>query len=217
MQRSLIPVSAEILANLLRDYEQGKKDTAQRFDIGRSYLELADTDHWEYLDKALEYLSQVGRVFPKDPVVMMLKGRAVGAKALKASANTLRRLGWARDGFKMMDKAVQLEKDCYYLRLLRAEAALMAHPVLRRAGRLQEDVKYLESFAKKAEFEVLPAHVKSRIALFMGNHARHLKHADKARDHWHHAIKLDATSPYATEARQRLDGTFRDLGYTEES
>ena len=127
------------------------------------------------------------------------------------------RLKWAREGFKYMDRAVSLQNDDFYLRLLRGEAQLYAHPILRRGTRLDADAAAIRKFVADSRFNQLPAYHKARIHLFLGNYLEKKKQAQKEiHDHWQATITLAQNTPLGEEARARMEGTYVHLGFVED-
>ena len=206
--------SKELLQQQLREYGDNITDPNANMSIGVSFMSLADTTNWDFLDRALTHFDKAAKTNGQDPLLLMFRGRAIGAKALNTDVSTLKRLGWAREGFKLMDKAAAKDPGCFLLRLMRGEAQLMAHPILRRGVRLDEDASWLERFSHGQSYEGLPDFQKSRIELFLGNYSeKRKKDIGTVQDHWKRAISLAGISPWADEARARLNGTYRNLGY----
>ena len=202
------------LEDALNPYALDSQDPQVNFAIGKVYLAFSENGQWANLEKAVSHLKKAHKAFPKDPVITMYLGRAIGARALQVGPGLLTRLQWAREGFRYMDKALAAEKDCFLLRLYRGEAQLMAHPILRRQGRLQKDAAFMESFLESAEYATLSKELKARIQLFMGNYlSRKKSQQARGRGCWQKAISLAANSSFAQEAMARLDGTFENLGY----
>lgn len=198
------------LHNRLRAYRANPEDPNLWLQIARDYLDLATLDTWHYLDQAESFLKKVNQHAPKIPLVVMLLGRVEGARALDIKPSALTRLKWARKGFKYMDEAVRLAPSDQYLRLLRGEAQLLAHPVLRRGTTLLEDAATieagLEDFADNA-------YQSARAHLFLGSFYHKQKKSDEARKHWRRAVELAMDTKVAQEAQGRLKGPFSSVGY----
>lgn len=207
------PRTKEELSEHLRSYRENPKDQALLLEIGRDYLELANEGEFHYLDQAVHFFRKVLAQNPKNPVILMFLGRAIGAKALDQDQATMTRLRWAREGFRYMDQSIDLDDNSLYLRLLRAEAQLLAHPILRRGSRLLKDHAFIQKFMKSTAFNEIPDFQKARVHLYMGNYQERKKKNSEASDHWAEVIKLADNTPISDEARQRLEGSYRDLGY----
>lgn len=187
------------------------------FELGVDYIALADESKWEYLDHAVTHLRKVKKAYPQHPHVLMHLGRAIGAKALNQKPSTLQRLRWAREGFKLMDSAVKKAPFDITLRLFRGESALLSHPILRRAKLLEQDANMLDSYISEAEFAVQSAYSKARIYLFHGDYLQKCERGrEEVEKQWRQALILGAGSPAAAHAQARIDGSWRNLGYTED-
>ena len=209
------PRTSEQLKQHLKLFRENPNDDHLLVEIGRDYLYLANTDKWHFLDQSANFLKQVVSRRPNDPVVLIYLGRAVGARALNQKPSTMTRLKWAREGFRHMDKAVKLDQNSFYLRLLRGEAQLMAHPILRRGARLDEDHRSILNYMEAGTYEQLPAYQKARTQLFLGNYYQHRKKRDKAFHHWEQVVKVAEGTPFADEAKDRLKGSFKSVGFEE--
>ena len=202
------------LNSQLQAYRKKQSDPDANMALGVTYMSLANASNWGYLDQAISHFDKASKGYGNDPLLLMFRGRAIGAKALNTKASTLKRLGWAREGFKLMDKATGRDSNCFLLRLMRGEAQLMAHPILRRSTRLDEDAIWLKRFTNSNKYKELPDFQKARLELFLGNYLeKRKKDASDMRRHWERAITLSTVSPWADEARARLTGSFRSLGY----
>ena len=207
------PRDEQTLKDHLRQYRETPNDPHIWLEVGLDYLHLANGGKWAYLDQAATYLDMLVARYPKTPLALMLRGRVQGARALDSSPSTLTRLKWARQGFKQMDEAVKLDPADVYLRLLRGEAGLMAHPVLRRGDALEDDAARVAQFLKSSSFAQSAAWLQARVHLFLGNVAQRDKNAADARRHWELVRSLAADTALAEEAAHRLAGTFRTYGY----
>ncbi len=208
------PRTFDLLHEQLRIRSQAPDSPELNLNLGVTYLNLADETRWEYLDQAIAYISKARSAQPKDPLVIMYLGRTMGARALNVKPSNLKRLSWAREGFKYMDQAVSLDSDCFYLRLLRGEAQLLAHPILRRGTRLDEDAKFVETFTHDTAYASLPNYQKARIQLFLGNYKeKRKKDSNQVQAHWRNAMTLAHGSPIGNEAKARMLGGFQSLGY----
>jgi len=215
-QMDVQPRTDQLLRDHLKAFRHNPSDDALKFEIGLDYMYLADASRWGFLEQACTFLEQVKAHYGEDPLVLMYLGRSIGARALDPEPQTIKRLKWAREGFKYMDRAVSLDDDDYYLRLLRGEAQLYAHPILRRGSRLDADAQVVKKFAGSSQFEALPDYQKARIHLFLGNYLQKKKKADdEVHDHWQATITLAQNTPLGKEARARLEGTYVHLGYDE--
>lgn len=207
------PRSETTLRNRLEAMAHAPGDCNLMLQLALDYLSLADTDHWEYLDRARDYLKKILKDHPGDPLVTMYLGRAIGAKALNLSPSTLRRLQWAREGFRLMDAAVDRAPEDPYLRLLRAESQLMAHPILRRKRTLERDAEMLASFMRSPDLTEQPTQLGARLHLFFGDYLEKQEDGPGARDHWASAARLAPGTPLERDARARLEGSWQNLGY----
>lgn len=196
----------------LKSHRQQPEDPALWMELGRDYLELATMQSLHYLDHAAEYFDKVLARYPRSAGALMMRGRVQGARALDQKPSSLTRLRWARHGFKLMDEAVSLEPKNAYLRMLRGEASLMAHPILSRGKSLEEDAARVEDALRQGAAG-LADFAKARLNLFVGNYYQRRGQLAKAREHWQTAIGLAAETQLAKEASQRLNGSFRGLGY----
>lgn len=184
------------------------------FEYGLAFLESADTYHWEYLDQALDYFEKAIAHFPDNPYITMYRGRALGAKALDMEPSVLTRLRWAREAFKLMDQAVSKQPDSPILRLLRADAQLMAHPILRRSGKLAQDAEMIETWMVSPQFKTWPAVLQARFHLFLGCFLdKQGKSRQQTLSNWQLAADLDPGSKTAEEAKARIAGTWVELGF----
>jgi len=210
------PRTKDTLEAHLRALKEDSDSCILQLELALDYLSLAGEQNWGYLTKAVEHLNKVRKYYPQDPIVLIHLGRAVGARSLDMKPSTLQRLRWARTGFKYMDTAVKLNSTDFYLRLLRAEAQLLAHPILRRGKALKEDINMLLHFADGTAFDPLPAFQKARFHLFLGNYQEAAKRSEQAREHWQKAVSLAPGTPFADEATSRLENRFHSLGYKED-
>ncbi len=202
------------LRHHLRQYQTDSENPELLLNIGIDYLNLANTSRWHYLDQAIVYLEKANELLPKDPVIMMYLGRTIGAQALNEQPSLLKRLKWAKMGYKLMDQAVDLKPECYFLRLLRGEAEVLAHPILRRGTKMREDAAFVQRFLTQNEFEQLPDYVKGRVHLFLGDYFKKIRSAEsKTVSHWNNAIRLAQNTPLSEEAKARVDGTYISLGF----
>jgi len=208
------PRSSDLLKEQLRLQRQSQDSPELNLNLGVTFLSLADSTRWNYLDQAIVYLSKARSAQPEDPLVLMYLGRTMGARALNVEPSSWTRLSWAREGFKFMDKALAMDSQCFFLRLLRGESQLLAHPILRRGSRLDEDAAFMEAFTTQAPYMTLPDYQKARIQLFLGNYKDKRKKDPKiTRAHWLSVVDLASSSPFATEALARMKGNFQSLGY----
>ena len=211
------PRTLETLYQQMRLFRADEKNADIQFQIGVTYLTIADPQHWEYVDQAITFFEEVHKIFPNDPLVMMYLGQATGARALNVEPSVFKRLRWVKDAYKYMDEAVRLEPDCFFLRLLRGESQILAHPVLRRGARLDEDAHFLSKFADSEQYRSLPPYQKARLQLFLGNYLeKRQKPKEQIHGHWQETIALASGTPYAKEAQERLQGAFKTIGYNEE-
>jgi tetratricopeptide (TPR) repeat protein len=202
------------LNHLRRKILEDPNDGLLLFEYGLALLESADTYHWEFLDQALSYFQKAAEHFPDNPFILMLKGRALGAKALDMKPSVLSRLRWAREAFKLMDRAVEKDPDSPILRLLRADAQLMAHPILRRGDKLKQDAQKIEGWMISPEFKSWPGTLQARFHLFIGCYLEKLERSEQqVLLNWERAVALDPQSRTAAEATARIAGTWVDLGF----
>ncbi len=206
------PRTEALMREHLKSQHKQPNDPALWMELGRDYLELATLQSLNYLDHAAEYFDKVLARYPRAAGALMLRGRVQGARALDQKPSSLTRLRWARQGFKLMDEAVSLDPKNAYLRLLRGEASLMAHPILTRGSSLDEDAKRVDEYLRQGAAG-LADFAKARLHLFLGNYYQRRSQAVKAREHWQTAIGLAAETQLAKEASQRISGSFRGLGY----
>jgi len=208
------PRTESTLQARLAAIDETPADCGLMFQLALDFLSLVDTDHWHYLDNARDYLEKVLTDHPEDPLVTMYLGRAIGAKALNLGPSTLKRLQWAREGFRLMDEAVRRAPDDIYLRLLRAESQLLAHPILRRKRTLDKDAEALNGFLTSPALRDQPALFQARLHLFLGDYLGKKKKSEAAaRTHWASAVQLASGTSIAGEARARMDGTWQNPGY----
>lgn len=208
------PRTEALMREHLKQQRKQPNDPALWMELGRDYMELATLQSMEYLDHAAEYFDKVLARYPRAAGAMMMRGRVQGARALDQKPSSFTRLRWARQGFKLMDEAVSLDPKDVYLRLLRGEASLMAHPILTRGNSLDEDAKRVEEYLRQGAVN-LADFTKARLHLFLGNYFQRRNLVTKARDHWQAAIGLAAETHLAKEASQRINGSYRSLGYEE--
>ena len=187
-----------------------------RFEVSLDYLALGAPGRWDFFEKACVNLQEINKILPKNPLILIHLGRAFGARALNMEPSVWQRLRWAKTGFQFMDDAIKIDSDCFYLRLLRGEAQLLAHPILRRSSQLIEDFRYVSSFMKAPEFEILPNYQKARIYLFVGVCLKKNRRKTFS-EHWQQVLHLAPNSHYAKEAEMRLKGSFQSLGYEKPS
>lgn len=211
----LAPRDEQTLKSHLRAYRANPEEPQIWLEVGQDYLSLANESKWHYLDQAASFFDRVIERFPKMPLALMLRGRVQGAKALDMKPSTLTRLKWARQGFKQMDAAVKLDTKDAYLRLLRAEAGLLAHPILRRGPLLEQDAKVIIAHLKSETFKQATPWLQARVHLFLGNYLQRQKKASEATSHWQKVVDLAPGTKEGKEATRRLAGTFKSLGYEE--
>lgn len=211
------PVSSDLLREQLSRLASDPNDPKRHLAVGLAYLNRADTNHWEYLESAKEHLAAAKDAYPKDPFILMYLGRATGAQALNMKPSIYTRLKAARSGFRLMDMAVKLHPDCVFLSLLRGEAQLMAHPILRRGERLKKDANTIANFVKTEEFGRLSSYQQARMHLFLGGYLEKTKAANaEIQDQWQLAYEKAGDTDLGNEARARLQGHWESIGYTEE-
>lgn len=192
-------------------------DTHLQLEVGMDYIALAGRDQWHFLSQAKRYFEKAYANNNRDPIVLMYLGRAEAAQALNVETNVYKRLKAARAGFQLMDRAVTLDSECVYLRLLRAESQLLAHPILRRTARLQEDSGKVKAFMEQPDFLLLNDYLKAKFHLFMGNYLEKTQSkAGSHQKHWQTVATLAPDTDLAKEANARLLGHWVSLGYTEE-
>ena len=206
--------------SMLQEHIQGALENPENiqllWELGMDYLELASPARWEYLDQASGFFQRLAQRLPDHPFVKMYMGRCLGAQALNMAPPVYKRLKWAKAGFKYMDQAVALDPDCAFLRLLRGEAALMAHPFLMRGSKLDEDAAFVTRLVSTSAFDRLPEYQKARVHLFLGDYLNKKKQApEEIHQHWSKAIEYAHDTAIASSARQRLEGKFTSLGYNE--
>lgn len=186
-------------------------------EVGLSYFCVSESRDFDLLEQACTHLAQALDKTPQDAELLMHLGLATGARALDMKPSVLKRLKFAREGFRLMDKAVDLAPDCPYLRLLRGGAQLMAHPILRRGEALKKDAAAVTAFMASPAFQQLPEYQRARYHLFAGSFLdRERDSRDLAKEQWRLAADLGGESSIAGEAKARLLGTFNSLGYTGE-
>lgn len=206
------------LNHLSRQIAEKPGDALLLFEYGLALLENTDIYHWEYLDQALEHFQKAEKLMPNSPFITMYRGRALGAKALDMKPSVLSRLKWAREAFKLMDQAVDKMPESPILRLLRADAQLMAHPILRRSGKLKQDASKIESWMGSPEFQTWPATLQARFYLFTGCYlAKGETSQQQVHINWEKAMRLDPKSKTAAEAQARIAGTWVELGFEGEA
>lgn len=208
------PRTQQDIAEREAKLQQNPADVRLQMEVIRDNLEIMRADTWDRLDKGVSFLEDLAERFPKKADILMLYGQVLGARALDQNPSSLTRLRWARNAFKAMDQAVELDEDNQLLRLLRAEAALMAHPILRRQKTLEKDVTFLFSFFASKDFQTLTPFQQARLHLFMGTWHSRKEQTHDARSHWQQAQQLaEASSTIAKEATARLSGTYNGLGF----
>lgn len=208
------PRTEQTLNEHFRHWRQAPDNPWLALELGLDYLHLASADRWDYLEKAQSYFEKARKGLPHNAVVLMNLGRALGAQALNEDHSVFQRLRWAREGFRFMDKALEQDPDNTFLRLLRAEAALLAHPILRRGSKLTEDANAVQAFVTSTDFADLTNYQQARFHLFIGSYlAKEEKQSDSMRHHWSMATQLAHNTPLGQEAMHRLRGTFVNIGY----
>ncbi len=211
------PRTDRMLNDHLAALKKNPGDFSMQLQVAMDYLALADDHKWNYLENAAGHLRKVLKAFPDNPFVSMQLGRAVGGRALDTQPSTFQRLRWAREGYKYMDRAVRLAPNDVFLRLLRAEAQLLSHPILRRHKPLQQDARRVRDFMTGDAFAGLPDMQKARMHLFVGNFLQ--KSDSSSREmfrHWELARVLGKDTPIAEEASARKMGRWQSVGYAGE-
>lgn len=200
-----------------RRYALDPDNPERHITLGFAYLKKADTTNWELLDQAKKHFAKVRKIYPKNSVVLMYLGRVTGAQALNMKPSTFTRLRLAREGFKLMDKAVNIAPDCVWLRLLRGEAQLMAHPILRRKERLKKDANKIMAFMADKQFDSLSPYQQAKLHLFLGCYYEKVKKDRKViLTQWQLAIEKGVGTVVAKEAQARLKGSWQSVGYSGE-
>lgn len=181
--------------------------------LGASLINLASQKHWDYLNEAVTLFRSAAERDPNDPYIKMFLGRAIGAQALNTDPSVLTRLKWAREGFKYMDEAVKTRPACFYLRLLRGSAQLMAHPILRRGDKLEEDAHLILKLTQTETFTSFDKLEQARFFLFLGNYQAKKANKILARQFWQQAADLGEASQTSNEALARLNNNWQEVGY----
>lgn len=216
-QFDAVPPSPDLLEEQLRLLASNPRNPKLHLAVGLAYLNRADTNHWEYLESAKEHLTAARDAYPKDPFILMYLGRATGAQALNLKPSIYTRLKAARSGFRLMDMAIKLHPDCVFLSLLRGEAELMAHPVLRRGERLRQDAETIANFIGSEEFSKLSEYQQARMHLFLGCFYEKTKASQaEIESQWRLAWNKAEGTDLGNEAKARLKGGWENIGYTEE-
>ena len=208
------PAGQDQLKQEQERFKQNPNDPFRQLSLALVYLKQADSKRWDYLEIAKKHFSKAMDAFPSDPFVLMYLGRTTGAQALNMEPSVLSRLRLAREGFRLMDKAVKLKPDCMWLRLLRGEAQLMAHPILRRGDRLEEDAEAISVFMVSDQFAQLNKYQQAKMHLFLGCYYQKIKSDNEAiKSQWVLAQQKGSTTEVGTEAGARLSGRWQELGY----
>lgn len=208
------PRDDALLKQHLRQYQTDSENPVLLLNIGIDYLNLASTSRWYYLDRALIYLEKANQLLPNDPLILMYQGRTIGAQALNQRPSLLKRLKWAKQGYKLMDQAVDLKPNCFFLRLLRGEAEILAHPILRRSTKMREDGAFVQHFLLGKVFQRQPDYLKGRMHLFLGDYCKKIRISESVTvSHWNNAMRLARNTPLSDQARARMNGTHVSLGF----
>lgn len=211
------PSDEQFLKESMNRLKEDPKNISYHLVVAIAYLKQADPTKWDYLDKAKKHLKKAKAKFPNDPYILMYLGRATGAQALNLKPSVFTRLKLAREGFRLMDRAVKQKPDCMWLRLLRGEAQLMAHPILRRKERLRKDAAHIEKFTQAKEFKLLSPYQQAKLHLFMGCYLEKTKaEKSKYQTEWKLAAEKGGVTAIGKEAKARLGGQWQDIGYSGE-
>ncbi|CAM2007035.1 hypothetical protein [Acanthopleuribacter pedis] len=215
IQLDVAPRSEHHLEADLRHLHYNPADVKATVEVGLSYFSVSESRNFDFLARACGFLGEALAKSPGDAELTMHLGLATGARALDMKPTVFKRLKFAREGFRLMDKAVALAPDCPNLRLLRGGAQLMAHPILRRGETLKQDAGAVLAFMKSPSFERLPDYQRARYHLFAGSYSdRGQAGRTEAEAQWRLAADLGGDSAIAQEAQARLLGTFHSMGYT---
>jgi hypothetical protein len=85
--------------------------------------------------------------------------------------------------------------------------------MFRRGKSIDQDATMLQAFVETPDFDRLPNYLKAKIHLFLGSYSTKRGEVREARHHWTTAVSLGGSTDVALEARARLQGVWREIGY----
>ena len=193
------------LDHALQALRETPQDPFRLREAGTLYQRLSPPDRWDYVDAAIDLLEKADLQLPNDPQTLIYLGLAKAAKARGPATSLFAKLPLAKEGFRLMDRAVAFFPESFSLRLLRAKAQLLAPAIVGRTRTLNEDRAWLEEQLDGGER--LPPHLMVMGFVFLGDYAHRAENDEPgARKWWSKAAQLGAGTPFGEQARQRLTG-----------
>ena len=134
-------LSAKIV-ELKRQLKQTPDDYETMKGLGIAYHLLARQDAKKYTQEAVDLLSKVYEMNPKDYITLCYLGSSTTMLA-KTTINPLKKGSYANKGIGLMDKAIRKDPDNISVRLARAYNSMSLPSFMKRGNIAVEDFEYL--------------------------------------------------------------------------
>jgi tetratricopeptide (TPR) repeat protein len=183
-------------------YEKNPKDKDGLIRLGIAYHNLAIMEVKGASAKAFEYLKQVNKLLPEDPLILAVLGSSITMVGRDAS-NIVDKMRYVNEGTPMIDKAVNKAPDNVFIRMTRSENSAGLPKMFGRINFVKEDLLHIEGIIKRAPKEV-PVDLQTVVYYKLGNIFRSEKDESKAKSYFKKAAELSPDSEWGKRAKREL-------------
>ena len=152
--------------------------------------------------EAVKYLKRVNKLVPNDYEVLAYLGSAKTMIA-RDSWNPIRKISYANEGIKLIDKAVYKDPDNIVIRFIRVNNSLSLPKFFKRNGLAKKDLLYLLGLSRKRE-KCFTSAIMAEIYFYLGNIYFSEGTPVKAKEYWKRAVKVAPDSKWGKRAKGEL-------------